>query len=59
MVTLKKQPATTAYSNEDVIKHTDEQGNVSLYETAASYNKTANEENIKNILKNVNIFELI
>lgn len=49
----------TIYTNEDIIKYTGSPGNVELYIDVASYNKSSNEENIKNILKNVNIFELI
>lgn len=45
----------TIYANDDIIKHTDSQGNVEMYLDAASYNKSSNEENIKNILKNIEL----
>lgn len=45
----------TIYTNEDVIKYTDSRDSVELYIDVASYNKSSNEENIKNILKNINL----
>lgn len=59
VLTSKLVKAAPVYSNEDIVKHVDEKGQVFLYADVAEYNKAANEENIKNILKNVNIFELI
>ena len=45
----------TIYTNEDIIKYTDSQGFVEMYLGVAEYNKSSNEENIKNILKNINL----
>lgn len=45
----------TIYTNEDIIKHIGIHDSVELYIDAASYNKSSNEENIKNILKNINL----
>lgn len=45
----------TIYTNEDIIKHIGSRDSVELYIDAASYNKSSNEENIKNILKNINL----
>ena len=45
----------TIYTNEDIIKYTTSQGFVEMYLDVAEYNKSSNEENIKNILKNINL----